>query len=83
VATLPCMCGGLWMSAVSQTGVTSTKGPWFNQWDLFVTVNRLGREADFSHLLLWWKKRWTSPLPQHPCPLLTQSQQNVTWRHSV
>jgi hypothetical protein len=36
VATLPSMCGGLWAAAVSQTGVTSTKGPrniqWYDRW---------------------------------------------------
>jgi len=37
-------------------------------------------EADFSHLLSWWKKRRTPALPGHPYQVLTQSQ-HITWRH--
>ena len=30
------------------------------------------------------KKRETdTPTPRHPCPLLTQSQKHVTWRHAI
>ena len=76
VATLPSMCGGLWASAVSQTAVTSTKGPLNIQLDLFPTVNSQRREADFSHLLPSWKETDTS-IP--PTPLSTFIQIQTTY----
>jgi len=57
VTNVPSTCGGLWVSTVSQTGVTSTKGAWNIRWDLFPMVKRQGRETDFLHILSWWKKR--------------------------
>jgi hypothetical protein len=60
---------GLWASAVSQTEVTSTKGPRHIQRDPFPTVN----QADFSHLLLRWKETdastpYDNPVHFYPMP---------------
>ena len=66
VANILSTCGSLWVSAVSQTGMTSTKDSKNIEWDLFPMVNRLGQETDLSHVLSWQKKERTHPLPDTP-----------------